>query len=143
MAHDRALQSLAAELAACDGSAIDTARLEELMAHMEACAVTHDLDGWVAADQAIHRHLFQMSGNRWLLKLLLQMESLIGQVRHIALRRPGRLGESTGQHRVIVDAIKSHDGKAAYQAMYAHLMVTEQNLVELLELLEPLTGDRL
>ena len=140
---NRALQSLAAELAACEGSEGDTATLEELMARMEACATARDPDGWIAADQAIHRHLFQMSGNRWLMKLLLQMESLIGRVRHIALRRPGRLEESTGQHRAIVDAVKAHDGKAAYQAMYAHLVVTEQNLVALLEILEPLQGDRL
>ena len=140
---NRALQSLAAELAAREGSAAGTAEQEALMARMEACAAARDLDGWMATDQDIHRHLFQLSGNRWLLRLLLQMESLIGRVRHIARRRPGRLEESTRQHRTIVDAVTSHDGKAAYQAMYAHLVVTEQNLVELLELLEPLNSDRL
>ena len=140
---NRALQSLAAELAADEGSEAGTAHLEGLMARMEECAAAHDLEGWMAADQEIHRDLFQLSGNRWLVRLLLQMESLIGRVRHIALRRPGRLEESTRQHRAIVDAVKSHDGKAAYQAMYGHLVVTEQNLVELLELLEPLKSDRL
>lgn len=139
---NRALQSLAAELAASDGSEAGKSRLEELMARMEVCAAKHDLEGWIAVDQEIHRHLFQLSGNRWLVKLLLQMESLIGRVRHIALRRPGRLEESTRQHRAIVDQVRSHDGKGAYQAMYSHLVVTEQNLVELLELLEPLKGDR-
>ena len=140
---NRALQSLAAELAARDGSETGAAELEALMARMEACAAARDLDGWMATDQDIHRHLFQLSGNRWLVKLLLQMESLIGRVRHIALRRPGRLEESTRQHRAVVDAVAAHDGTAAYQAMYAHLVVTEQNLAELLELLEPLNSDRL
>ena len=140
---NRALQSLAAELAAGACSEVGTAQLEELMARMEHCAAAHDLEGWMAADHAIHRHLFQLSGNRWLLKLLLQMESLIGRVRHIALRRPGRLEESTRQHRAIVDAVKAHDASAAHQAMHAHLVVTEQNLVELLVLLEPLNSDRL
>jgi DNA-binding GntR family transcriptional regulator len=140
---NRALQSLAAELAAREGSAAGAVELEALMARMEACAAARDLDGWMATDQDIHRHLFQLSGNRWLVKLLLQMESLIGRVRHIALRRPGRLEESTRQHRAIIDAVAAHDGTAAYQAMYAHLVVTEQNLAELLELLEPLNSDRL
>lgn len=139
---NRALQSLAAELAACEGSEAGKVRLEELMVRMETCAAAHNLEGWIAADQEIHRHLFQLSGNRWLVKLLLQMDSLIGRVRHIALRRPGRLQESTRQHRAIVDHVRSHDGKGAYQAMHSHLVVTEQNLVELLEVLEPLTGDR-
>jgi DNA-binding GntR family transcriptional regulator len=139
---NRALQSLAAELAACEGSEAGKARLEELMIRMEGCAATRDLEGWIAADQEIHRLLFQLSGNRWLMKLLLQMESLIGRVRHIALRRPGRLEESTCQHRAIVAQVRANDGKGAYQAMHSHLVVTEQNLVELLELLEPLKGDR-
>jgi hypothetical protein len=34
------------------------------------------------------------------------MESLVGRVRHIALRRAGRLEESIKEHRVVVDAIK-------------------------------------
>jgi DNA-binding GntR family transcriptional regulator len=51
---NRALQSLAAELAASEGSEEDMAKLEELMARMEACAGVEDTDGWITADQAIH-----------------------------------------------------------------------------------------
>ena len=54
---NRALQSLAAELAAREGSAAGAAELEALMARMEACAVARDLDGWMATDQDIHRYL--------------------------------------------------------------------------------------
>lgn len=141
---NRALQSLAAQLAASEGSEGDMAKLEELMARMEACAEANDMDGWITADQAIHRHLFQMSRSRWLSKLLLQMESLIGRVRHIGLRGPGRMKKATYEHRTIVDAIKSRDAEAAQQAMYNHLMVVEQHLVEILEtFVVPLKGDRL
>jgi DNA-binding GntR family transcriptional regulator len=69
---NRALQSLAAELAASAASEEDMVTLEALMAHLESCAGVEDTAAWIAADQAIHRHLFQMSGNRWLVRLLIK-----------------------------------------------------------------------
>jgi len=140
---NRALQSLAAQLAAVEGSEADLVQLGELMARMEACVATRDLDGWIAADQGIHRQIFRMCRNRWVWKLLLQMESLVGRVRHIALRRPGRLEESTNEHRMVVDAITSRQSEAARQAMHYHLEKTEQNLISVLEtFVVPVKGDR-
>ncbi len=140
---NRALQSLAAQLAATGGSESDLERLEAFVARMEACAASGDLDGWIAADQDMHRQIFRMCGNRWVWKLLLQMESLIGRVRHIALRRPGRLEESTKEHRIVVDAIKSRNPDLAHQAMHSHLVRTEENLISVLEtFVVPLKGER-
>ena len=139
---NRALQSLAAELAASEGSDEDMAKLEALMASMEVCADIEDIDGWITADQAIHRHLFQMSGNRWLLRLLVQMEALIGRVRHIGIRGPSRMKDATGEHRRFVDAITSRTPEAARQAMHDHLLLVEQHLAEILEtFIVPLKGD--
>lgn len=141
---NRALQSLAAELAASEGSDEDMARLEEFMARMEACAGVEDIDGWITADQAIHRQLFQMSGNRWLVKLLVQMEALIGRVRHIGIRDPNRMKDATGEHRRFVDAITSRAPEAARRAMHDHLLLVEHNLVRVLEtFVVPLKGDGL
>ena len=140
---NRALQSLAAQLAAAVGSEDDVARLEGFVARMETCAVSGDLKGWIAADQEMHRQIFRMCGNRWVWKLLLQMESLVGRVRHIALRRPGRLEESTKEHRAVVDAIKSRTPDLAHRAMHSHLVRTEENLISVLEtFVVPLKGER-
>jgi DNA-binding GntR family transcriptional regulator len=139
----RALQSLAASLAALEGTEPDMATLEELMQRMEACAAAHDFRSWAEADVAIHRHIFQMSENPWLSRLLLQMESLIARVRHVMLRQPGRVEEATKEHRLVVEAIKSRDGKAAETAMYDHLLMAEKALIETLEaVVVPWRGDR-
>ncbi len=143
---NRALQSLAAELAATEGTEAAVGQLETLMARMERCAARKDVAGWIAADQALHRHLFAMAGNPWVQRLLLQMEALIGRVRHIGLRGPGapRMQEATGEHRQIVDAIAAHDPKTARQAMHDHLAVVEDHLVALLEaFVVPWKGDGL
>jgi DNA-binding GntR family transcriptional regulator len=140
---NRALQSLAAELAATAASDGDLEAMEAIMGRMEVCAAGQDIAGWIAADRDLHRHLFQVSGNRWVCRLLLQMEALIARVRHVALRRPGRMDESTAQHRVIVEALKARDRDAARKSMHDHLLLTEQHLAEILELLEPFKGKRL
>jgi len=136
-------ESLAAQLAAVKGTEVELSKLEESTARMEACVITRDLEGWIGADQEIHRQIFQMCGNRWLWKLLLQMESLVARIRHIALKRPGRLEESTTEHRAVVEAIKSRDPEAAHRAMQHHLVKTEQNLITILEeFVVPVRGDR-
>lgn len=141
---NRALQSLAAELAASEGSDEDITKLQELMERMESCAGIEDIDGWITADQAIHRHLFHMSGNRWLVRLLVQMEALIGRVRHIGIRGPRRMKDATGEHRRFVDAITSRAPEAARRAMDNHLLLVERNLVQTLEtFVVPLRGDGL
>jgi DNA-binding GntR family transcriptional regulator len=139
----RALQSLAARLAASEASEGDMTKLEELMKQMETCAAAHDFKGWAEADVTIHRHIFQMSGNACLSTLLLQMESRVARVRHVMFRQPGRVMEATDEHRTVVEAIKSRDGKAAEQAMHDHLMMAEQALIETLEaVVVPWRGDR-
>jgi GntR family transcriptional regulator, rspAB operon transcriptional repressor len=140
---NRALQCLAAQLAAAKGSESDLATLEEAIVRMEACLRTRDMEGWTGADQEIHRRIFQMCGNRWVWNLLLQMESLVARIRHIALKRPGRLEESTAEHRAVVDAIKSRDPDAARRAMQIHLEKTERNLITILEqFVVPIRGER-
>jgi DNA-binding GntR family transcriptional regulator len=141
---NRALQGMAAQLAASRGSETDMDKLGEIMARMEACAAALDPDGWIATDREIHRHLFQMAKNRWLTKLLLQLGPLIGRVQHIGLRRPGRMEQSTREHRLIVDAVKARAAQAAQQAMHDHLLRTERNMIEILEtFVVPWKGDRL
>lgn len=141
---NRALQSLAAELAATVGSDEEMERLEACVARMEACVTSGDLAAWIAADQEMHQQIFRMCGNRWIWKLLLQMESLIARVRHIALRRPGRIEESTKEHRVVVDAIKSRNSDLAHRTMHSHLVQTEENMISILEtFVLPLKGERL
>jgi DNA-binding GntR family transcriptional regulator len=140
---NRALQSLAAELAATAGSDDELNRLEACVARMEACVASGDIHGWIAADQDMHQQIFRMCGNRWIWKLLLQMESLIARVRHIALRRPGRIEESTKEHRGVVDAIKSRNPGLAHRAMHSHLVRTEENMISILEtFVMPLKGER-
>ncbi len=121
----------------------DLENIETIMSRMEASAAEQDIGGWIAADQDLHRQLFQISGNRWVCKLLLEMDAFISRVRHLALRHPGRIDESTRQHRTIVDAIKARDGEAARKAMHDHLLLTGQYLVEILAWLEPFKGGRL
>lgn len=63
----------------------------------------------------------------------MQMEALIGRVRHIGIWGPKRMKDATSEHRKFVDAITSRDPEAARRAMHDHLLLVEQNLVKTLE----------
>jgi DNA-binding GntR family transcriptional regulator len=129
---NRGLQGLASELAASAGSEEDIVTLEQLMKSMESSAAKRDPEGWAAVDRQMRRHLLQMTGNEWVVKLVLQLEPLIERVHHISFRRRGRMGQSTREHRSIVDAIRSRDAQAARQAMLDHLLLVEQNVIGIL-----------
>jgi DNA-binding GntR family transcriptional regulator len=120
-------------LAASEGAKADMVKLEEIMVRMETFAAAEDSSGWSAADHEIHRHIFKMADNRWLLKLRLQMEPLTDRVRFIDIRRPGRMEVSAREHRAIVDAIIRRDGAAARQSMNDHLVLTERNIVDIMD----------
>jgi DNA-binding GntR family transcriptional regulator len=140
---NRALQGLAAQLAVTGGSESELEELETFMARMEACVPMRDLDGWIAADQEIHRQIVKMGKNPWVWKLYLQLEAIISRVRHLALRAPGRLEVSTQEHRAFVNAIKSRNAEAAQRAIHYHIAQTEENMITILEtFVVPVKGDR-
>lgn len=99
---NRALQGLAAELAATEGDERAMAKLEASMGRMESCAEREDHAGWKSVDREIRRHLLAMSGNDWLVKLVVQLEPLIDRLHEVSFRRPGRMARSTSEHRGIV-----------------------------------------
>jgi DNA-binding GntR family transcriptional regulator len=140
---NRALQGVAARLAANEGSEEDMARLEELMTRMENYCALRDLKSWTEVDVELHRHVFTMSKSPWLARLLLQIEPLLARGRDIILRQAGWMEKSTGEHRVTVNAIRSRGEEAAEKAMQDHLLTAEQKLIAILEtVLVPWRGDR-
>jgi DNA-binding GntR family transcriptional regulator len=141
---NRALQGIAARLAATQGSDEDTAKLAELMSRMENHCTLSDLKAWSEVDVEIHRHIFKMSASPWLVRLLLQIEPLLARGREIILRQAGWMERSTGEHRLIVNGIRSRDEEAAEKAMQDHLLVAERNLIEILEtVVVPWRGNRI
>ena len=99
--------------------------LEAIMNNVEGCARAADYDEFENCDLAFHRSLMEATHN----PLILRMYSLIEAARlgdlwgSMKRRRdsPERRHHSYVQHAEIAEALRNRDGRAAQEAMSAHL----------------------
>jgi len=115
------LERLAAELAA---SNVTEANRDELYAALRAmeAAVDGDAYDWARCDMALHRTIWRLADNAYLLKVL---DSVFGAIFVLAERSKMYGKRNTegaiAQHRSLVDLIVAGDSEGAGQAMEAHL----------------------
>ena len=100
----------------------DQRRLEALHERLEKAAVAADIEGFFEANQAFHRALQELAGNRWLTQVIGDLRKVLKLIRHHSLFVEGRLEQSLEEHRAIIKAIRVRDAVGAEQAMRAHLM---------------------
>jgi len=129
----QALDGLAARLAAEKCTEEQIQELERLAALLDTAADENDVAGWVEADRGMHQLIQHVADNCSLGKFTAQLDALLGRVRPLAIRQPGRLHQSKREHWRVVEAIKSRDGDMAERAMREHIISTERVITEILE----------
>lgn len=109
----------------------DLRRLEALHEDLEQRAARDDVDGFFEANQAFHRALQELAGNRWLLQIINDMRKVMKLTRHHSLLVEGRLRESLAEHRQIMVAIRKRDAAAAEERMRKHLLRGREAMTKL------------
>ncbi len=139
----QALQGLASRLAVERGTEEQMVQLEQILSVMEAATAQGYLQQWIAADKNLHTHIALMGDNKSLVRMVRQMESLVGRVRHLAIHLPGRLAQSNLEHRRIVEAIRARNTELAEQTIQEHLRNGERLIVSILQnFVVPFAGER-
>jgi GntR family transcriptional repressor for pyruvate dehydrogenase complex len=119
----RLLEPPAAAMATVHASSSDITHLRELMRAVEADTSIEDL---VAHDVEFHRHITELSGNRYLSSLL---DSLSGNTLRARIWRG--LTEESGvartldEHRAIVDAMAAGDAELVRSWVTIHITGVE------------------
>lgn len=90
---------------------------------------SHD---WLKADFRLHDTLFQMVGNKRAERIVLNLNDQWHRLRIGFAAMEGRIGRSTQEHVVFVNAILDHNPELAESAMRDHLMQVRQELERLL-----------
>jgi len=72
-------------------------------------------------DAEFHLKIVEATGNRVLMRLMINLLYLLGENRARALMIPGRQRLSVLDHELIVEAIHQRDSDLAYQRMLSHL----------------------
>lgn len=117
--------------AAHKAGAPELKRLEKLHEELEKQAARGDIGRFFEANQAFHRAVQELAGNRWLNQVIADMRKVLKLTRHQSLRLEGRVEQSLKEHRAILAALRKGDAARAEQRMREHLLAGRSALAEL------------
>jgi GntR family transcriptional repressor for pyruvate dehydrogenase complex len=124
----RAVESVAAELAAENATAADHAKLARLLAEAEAAIA--DVDGFTRASLAFHLAVAEASHNRVLVVQLISLQHVAWPSRNRTLTVPVAR-HILAVHRELRDLIEARDGAAARRLMDEHVkMIRARRVAE-------------
>ncbi|MBQ9376297.1 MAG: GntR family transcriptional regulator [Schwartzia sp.] len=127
------LESLATGLAAERATEEELERLQRLLVQIGAYIEHGDMEKIVETDTEFHDLLYQVSRNKRLIGIISNLREQLTRFRKTSMSFPGRLKETLGEHREIVEAIAQGDVQAAQQAAERHMEKAEQALLASLE----------
>jgi DNA-binding GntR family transcriptional regulator len=128
------LEPKAAELLARRGLApAQLAPLHAACDAMDAALQAGDRGAWAAADEAFHRGLLALCGNRRLAAMVGQVSDQSHRARMLTLNLRPLPAASTAEHRAIMVAIAAGDGDGARELFRLHRRRGGAELIALIE----------
>lgn len=124
----KALEPLAAELAARRASDKAIAAMEDALELMQPVVDPPDAPKLVQADLAFHHALCRAAGNAALSEFADAIGEQLVRERGTIWSLPGRPARSLVEHRAIFEAVRDRDPERARQAVLAHLSSVENEL---------------
>jgi DNA-binding GntR family transcriptional regulator len=115
------LEGMCARLAAEHITPDQIERMEQIHRDFERVIKEGDNKALIAVDQKFHQLIYEASGNRFLARALDDMYTLIYRLFYFALDRMGSVRANVEDHRDILDAIKSGDGRNAERLIQLHI----------------------
>jgi len=125
------LEGLCAREAVAHLGAAELAELEALHAELEAQAAAGDIDAYYETNFRFHQAVQDLSGNRWLQRVVSDLRKNLRLSRHTQLTLPGRLQHSLEEHRRIMAAFRRRDVAEVDRCMQDHLHKQWQALADL------------
>jgi DNA-binding GntR family transcriptional regulator len=127
------LEPKAAELLARRGLGAELAPLAAACDAMEAAIAAGDRAAWAAADEAFHRGLAELCGNRRLAAMAMQVWDQSHRARMFTLAMRPLPERSTAEHRATLEAIRAGDADGAREIYRRHRQRGGAELIALIE----------
>ncbi|MBE3599575.1 MAG: GntR family transcriptional regulator [Limnochordaceae bacterium] len=128
----KALEALAAQLAAERASDEDLERTERVLVEYDACINQGDITRLIEVDTRFHEAIYQMAGNSRLKQMLSLLSEQVMRYRTMTLSHGPRMRRALEEHRRIVEAIAARDGEKASRLARDHIESAENALMELI-----------
>lgn len=124
------LEGLCAREAVENCATEDLQRLEKMHEKLESFAGQSDVDAYYEQNFVFHQAIQDLSGNKWLQRVIGDLRKVLRLARHMQLTIPGRLEQSLNEHRQIMQAFKEKDPDLADHNMQNHLKQQWFSLVD-------------
>jgi DNA-binding GntR family transcriptional regulator len=111
--------------------AADLTALKTIHESLESAARDGRIDAFFEANQAFHKKIQELSGNRWLLSVIQDLRKVLKLSRLHSLSLEGRLQQSLDEHRAILATMLSGDAVRAERLMHDHLLSGREALVKM------------
>jgi DNA-binding GntR family transcriptional regulator len=96
-------------------------QLEQLQAlHEQLERQVRQRDAFFATNERFHLTLLQIAGNRWRQQIVTDLRKVMKLNRHHSLFKQGRLADSLGEHRLLMEALRKRNAQRATALMRAH-----------------------
>ena len=112
------LESDAAGAVAAQAGAAEREQLMQLHARLEA--QLGQRDDFFATNEQFHMALLQIAGNRWATQMVTDLRKVMKLNRHHSLFKQGRLADSLGEHRLLMEALRRRNAARATALMREH-----------------------
>jgi len=129
----RALEGLAAELAADRITEEELENLERYLVIISEQIESSDLEKVVATDTDFHTMLYRASRNNRLTQIINNLREQIQWFRTTSLSYPGRMKVALEEHRKIVEAIASRDGELSRKIAMEHIENAENSMMSMIQ----------
>lgn len=137
-----ALEELAAGLAAERITEEEIETLERMLVEIGEHMENKDIDRVVAADVAFHEVLYKASRNDRLVEIVHNLREQTYRFRSFSMNQPGRLRKTWEEHRLLVEAIASHNESQARKLARMHMEHSEQTLLKGMEEAQSFTAEQ-
>ncbi|MEQ8344771.1 MAG: GntR family transcriptional regulator [Sneathiellaceae bacterium] len=127
------LESLAAHTVAQRGLGhAELAVLRQHLERMEAALAEDDRPAWAEADDAFHRALVALAGNRRLESIVATYSGQVNRARLLTLHMRPAPHKSNADHRALVEAIAASDADRARAVHRAHRLEAKEMMLALI-----------
>ncbi|MDM9624902.1 GntR family transcriptional regulator [Rhizobium sp. S152] len=127
----KALEGTTVERATEIAGEKDVARLDAIISRQTALAAIGDTSGFHEEDEAFHEAIAEIAGYPGIWAILKTVKVQIDRARRLTLPALGRMDNVIREHKLIRDAIASHDVGAARASMTEHLSAVIPDVAEL------------
>ena len=127
------IEGLAAAACAAHITDEEIKALYEMIDLQQFYAGRNDSEKVKQLDSDFHKSIYRYAGSAVYLDVLMPLHTKIQKFRKATVESTGRAEQSVEEHRAVLNAIASHDEKAAEEAMIAHIQSAGTRLREYLE----------